>query len=245
MADYLAVLSEAHRDNWEVCKRLGLWGTSHSGVAASHVQRVGSGDRLFVWAAGQSGGLIACAWITGTARPVRSTSDVPWPEPERYGFTFPVELVAELDDPFSDEFGEGRGGNRTSNHLGLKGWQLQSGFAALDETQGHRCADVFGIGDGNRSTDRTGTSDAVAHQHRAPVSAVFLTNGSDIASTLLTLYRQRDRCAEGELLIVGEDDQRFAVMAELEREPFDAIRGCVRFATRAELADELRAQLDS
>ena len=242
MADFLAVLSAEHRDNWQICAHLGLWGTSHGGVAASHVQQLGAGDRLCVWAAGPQGGLIASARITGAARPVRSTSEVPWPEPERYGFTFPIEVVSELQDPFGDDFDEGKGGNRTSKRLGLKGWQLQSGFAALDETQGHRCAEVFGEPADRPSEDHG--LEPTRHRGRQPVSAVFLTSTSDVAVALLTLYRQRERCAEGELLVVGDEDQRATVVAELEREPFNAIRTCVRFATRAELAEELRSQLN-
>lgn len=235
MADFLAVLSEAHRDNWEICKREQLWGTSHSGVGASHAQQVGDGDRMFVWTAAH--GLTAMATITGPARAVGSSSEVPWPDPERYGFTFPIRVVAELDEAYADEFTEGQGGNRTSDRLGLKGWQLQSGFAALDERQGAACAAVFHI------AGPVAPPESTVPVHRDPVSAVFLTAESVVESALLTLYRQRERCTEGELLIVGDEQRRAEVLAELEREPFDQMRSCVRFVTRDELAEELRARL--
>jgi len=192
MADFLAVLSQVHRDNWAICKRDELWGAGRSGVGAAHAKKVAPADRLFVWAAGE--GLLATAEITGRARRVRSASEVPWPDPDRYGWVFPIRVVAELDVAYVDEFRDGRGGNRTSRRLGLKGWQVQSGFAELEDPQGAACAAVFRLGQQDAEV-----AEAIHPARReGAAAAVFLGADSDVATALLTLYRQRDLCAVGE-----------------------------------------------
>ena len=60
------------------------------------------GDAVYVWQSGR--GLLAKARATTVASEVTSTTVVPWPDPERYRYTFGLEVVEELDEPIADRF---------------------------------------------------------------------------------------------------------------------------------------------
>lgn len=92
MAGWVASLSVAEFDNWEICKRDHLFGTGSSRGAG-----VRAGDDVFFWRA--QSGLFSYALATGNAETVRDDTYVPWPGRERYRYVWPIEIVAERDAP--------------------------------------------------------------------------------------------------------------------------------------------------
>jgi hypothetical protein len=121
MASYLATLSAAAASNWAICKRHRLWGTGTSSHAKHAARHVAQGDELFVWRSGA--GLIARARITSAARAVTNPGEVPWPEPQRYTFTFGIEVEQELESPVGDHFKD-----HLSVRFGIRTHELQAGL---------------------------------------------------------------------------------------------------------------------
>lgn len=91
MTGWVASLSVAEADNWQVCKRDSWFGSPNS-VA----KNVKVGDELFMWRSQQ--GLFAYCVVTGDAEPA-ATSYVPWPNPDRYRYVWPIAVVEELPAP--------------------------------------------------------------------------------------------------------------------------------------------------
>jgi hypothetical protein len=231
MADYIAALSAEYRGNWQICKRERLWGASQKGGSHGHGRQVHRGDRIFIWQSGE--GLLAMCRATADSYEPTSVSEVPWPEPERYGWLMPIEVVAEMGVPIVDEFLPS-GNGRVSRRFGLEMWRLRGGFEEVTREQGDRLAEPFGVASTTEGRPEGDTPE------REPIAAVFLQPASSLEAALLALYRRRDECEHGELLVVGQEADRPAFEREVENEPFAEIRECVRFVTREELADELR-----
>lgn len=92
MAGWVGALSQGSEDNWQICKRRGMWGTpSPSGGG---VER---GDELFIWQAG-AGWLARCK-VLSPARAPLGHEEVPWPEPQRYRYIFDIEVLHEARRP--------------------------------------------------------------------------------------------------------------------------------------------------
>lgn len=102
------------------------WGTGTSSHAKHAARQVAPGDDLFVWQSGA--GLIAHARIVTPARPVADPGGVPWPQPERYSYTFGITVELELDHAIGDRFKDHR-----SIQFGIRTHELQAGLIQLSE----------------------------------------------------------------------------------------------------------------
>lgn len=91
MTGWVASLSVAEADNWEICKRDSWFGSPNT-VS----KNVKVGDELFMWRS--KGGLFAYCVVTGDAEPA-ATSYVPWPNADKYKYVWPIEVVEELPEP--------------------------------------------------------------------------------------------------------------------------------------------------
>lgn len=108
MATWLGSINALHSGNWEICKREGLFGSDRP--AALNVR---AADDILIW--GAQRGWLGRVRATSNARPPRSLSEVPWPEPGRYAALIPIEVVDEPAEPLfmpGDEF-EAAAGVRT------------------------------------------------------------------------------------------------------------------------------------
>jgi putative restriction endonuclease len=91
LTGWVASLSVAEADNWEICKRDSWFGSPNT-VA----KNVKVGDELFMWRS--KAGLFAYCVVTGNAEPA-ATSYVPWPNPDKYKYVWPIDVVEELPEP--------------------------------------------------------------------------------------------------------------------------------------------------
>lgn len=91
MTGWVASLSVAEAENWDICKR-DSWFGSPNAVS----KNVKVGDELFMWRS--QAGLFAYCVVTGDAEPA-GTSYVPWPNPGKYKYVWPIEVVEELPEP--------------------------------------------------------------------------------------------------------------------------------------------------
>jgi hypothetical protein len=246
---FLATLSAAAASNWGICKRHGLWGTGTSWTAKKAARNVSPGDDLFVWQSGA--GLIARARIVTTARAVRNHAEVPWPEPQRYSFTFGISVEQELDEPIGDRFKD-----HHSIQFGIRTHELQAGLIQIgdDVAASLRSAfndfDVARIEELDASPSPRFIADAspdpppaVQYPDRRwarPMAGVYLRPASTVTELLLALYRRVADDEDGELLVVGDERDRHLVERELRLEPFIEMRGRVRFVTGEELAAEFQ-----
>jgi putative restriction endonuclease len=92
LTEWVASLSAAEADNWEICRRESWFGTGTSRGA-----RVRAGDELFMWRAKE--GLFAYCIVTGDAEPVTEDSHVPWPNRSKYKYVWPIEVVIDRSEP--------------------------------------------------------------------------------------------------------------------------------------------------
>jgi hypothetical protein len=246
---FLAALSAAAASNWAICKRHGLWGTGTSSHAKHAARTVAPGDELFVWQSGA--GLIARARILTAAREVTDPGSVPWPEPQRYSYTFGIEVQQELDEPIGDRFKDHR-----SIQFGTRTHEVQAGLSQIsDEVAASMRSALHDVGDTQRDDPEPSErlsleveaspepQPDVSHRDRRwvrPMAGVYLRPASTVTEVLLTLYRRVADDEDGELLVVGDERDRVLVERELSLEPFIEMRGRVRFVTGDELAAELQ-----
>jgi hypothetical protein len=249
MAAFLATLSAKAADNWTICKRHGLWGTASSSHATHAVRQLMPSDLVYVWLSGK--GLLAKARATTSADEVRSTTAVPWPEPERYRYTFGLKVLVEFDEPIPDRFKDHR-----SIEFGLRTHELQAGLIRLDDETARRLEAAFpSATDPTRApwppptTTHNVTPTPAKREphendrrHSRPLAGVYLRPAQSATEALLALYRRVADDPDGELLVVGDEAGRAAVEGELGQEPFTELRGRVRFVTADQLADEIRSR---
>lgn len=249
MPVFLATLSAAAASNWAICKRHGLWGTGTSPMAKKAARQVSPGDDVFVWQSGA--GLIARARILSSARAVSDIGEVPWPQPERYSYTFGIEVQEELEEPIGDRFKDHR-----SIRFGIRTHELQAGFIQVsDEVAASLRSALPDVGGAppddtgpseERSLEAESGPDAppdVPYRDRRwarPMAGVYLRPANTVTEVLLNLYRRVADDDDGELLVVGDERDRVLVERELSLEPFIEMRGRVRFVTGDELAAELQ-----
>ncbi len=247
MPAFLATLSAAAAGNWAICKRHGLWGTGTSSHAKHAARNVSPGDDLFVWQSGA--GLIAHARIVTPARAVTDPGELPWPEPQRYSYTFGISVQQELDEAIGDRFKDHR-----SIQFGIRTHELQAGLIQISEEVAASLRLALhhsGIAlseDAERSQPSNVGTDAspdpppdVQYPDRRwarPMAGVYLRPATTVTEVLLTLYRRVADDEDGELLVVGDERDRHLVERELRLEPFVEMRGRVRFVTGEELAAE-------
>jgi hypothetical protein len=242
---FLATLSKAHSDNWAICKREGLWGSGDSNHAVYAARQVEPGDVVFIWLSGA--GLLAAVRVLGPAVEVVSPARVPWPEPARYRYTFPIEVIAEVapEAAVPDRFP-----NNRSERFGIRTHQLQSGFIHIEPDQARILADALGLA-------RVGSATASgAHPDRAtpessptqrPAGAVYLRPATSIIEAMLGLWRQALAAGsqDGVLLVVGEEEQRWVFDREVASPPFIELADRFKFTTPEEVATEIRQQIDA
>jgi hypothetical protein len=142
MTTFVATLGSDRFDNWGICKEHRLWGLGGGGtVWEANASRVEAGDQIFVWRSGQPRGFIAQCVATGRWRPASSAGvSIPWPEPERFGGVIPIQLVAELQPPAGDDFGEP---GRVGAKFGFNNTVLQHSFEEVSQEVAKRIANVF------------------------------------------------------------------------------------------------------
>lgn len=99
MTGWVASLSVAEAGNWEICKRDSWFGSPNS-----RAKGVRTGDELFMWRSKE--GLFAYCIVTGDAEQVAAGSHVPWPDPGRYRYVWPIQVVMELAEPLPLRWGE-------------------------------------------------------------------------------------------------------------------------------------------
>jgi putative restriction endonuclease len=88
LTGWVASLSDAEADNWEICRQDAWFGTgSPRGLG------VRLGDELFMWRSKE--GLFAYCIVTEDARRVTADSYVPWPHREKYRFVWPIDIIEE------------------------------------------------------------------------------------------------------------------------------------------------------
>ena len=117
----------AHDDpgHWTICKEKGLWGTRlPSSKAASEVR---ADDLVVLWETGQ--GIRAIVKAVSLAQQPRDPEEFPWPDPDRYVYLFPIEVLVELDEPIGDDFDNP---DRISSRFRLKNAEVQPGFRRLE-----------------------------------------------------------------------------------------------------------------
>jgi hypothetical protein len=248
MAMFLATLSAAGASNWAICKHHALWGTGTSPMAKKAARQVAPGDDLFVWQSGA--GLIARARIVTTARAVSNIGEVPWPNPQRYSYTFGIDVQQELSQPIGDRFKDYR-----SIRFGIRTHELQAGFIQVNPEVAASLRSAFEAGTDSTDFDEpqggTGlkvqespeVQPDVPHRDRRwarPMAGVYLRSGSTVTEVLLALYRRVADDEDGEMVVVGDERDRVLVERELSHEPFIEMRGRVRFVTSEELAAELQ-----
>lgn len=136
MGAFLATLSAQGSGNWAICKREHLWGTGSSPMAKKAARQVQPGDDVYVWQSAK--GLLAKAVATTAARAVTTLAAVPWPDPERYSYTFGLDVVVELARPVADRFRDHR-----SVRFGIRTHELQAGFIAIDLDTASRLEALF------------------------------------------------------------------------------------------------------
>lgn len=249
MPTFLATLSAAAASNWAICKRHRLWGTGTSSTAKRAARNVAPGDELFVWQAGA--GLIARAEIRSAAREVLDPASVPWPEPQRYSYTFEIDVQQELNQPVTDRFKDHR-----STRFGIRTHEVQAGLIQIDEAVAASLRSAFGDFDDEPIEDSKppepqspkleptpAVQPEVSRRDRRwarPMAGVYMRSGSTVTEVLLTLYRRVADDEDGEMLVVGDERDRVLVERELSLEPFIEMRGRIRFVTGQELATELQ-----
>jgi hypothetical protein len=219
VATFLTTLSRVDSSNWAIRVREGLWGVGTSNHAKRAATNVAVGDEIVVWQAGS--GVMALARATGPARRVRSTAEVPWPDPERYSYLLPITVIAALTEPVSDSFDR-----MVSRRFGIKTHYLQAGLIELPDAVGAELRTLFPADPAPRR-----------------VAGVQLARSSSIPEVLLALYRRSTAGEHDDLVIVGHEDQRGAVAQELAQEPFSSMARGIRFVSTAELAAEVERRL--
>jgi hypothetical protein len=246
---FLATLSAAAASNWAICKRHGLWGTGTSSHAKHAARSVAPGDDMFVWQSGA--GLIARARVLTSAREVTDAGSVPWPDPQRYSYTFGIEVLEEFEEPIGDRFKDHR-----SIRFGIRTHELQAGFIQVSDEVAAALRSALGDIGSHPSDDADPSEGSsleaepspeapseVTYRDRRwarPMAGVYLRPASSVTEVLLTLYRRVADDEDGELLVVGDERDRVLVERELSLEPFVEMRGRLRFVTGDELAAELQ-----
>jgi hypothetical protein len=88
-------------DNWDICKKLGMWGTGSNNGSGVDI-----GDEILVWKS-QSGWLARC---TVVGEPWRPTSDrpAPWGDETEYKWVFPIRVDFERPVPINPGSEDGR-----------------------------------------------------------------------------------------------------------------------------------------
>jgi putative restriction endonuclease len=82
-------LSREGESNWEICKRVGMWGTP------SNASRAQAGDDLFLWKPlPDSGWLVHCR-LTSDPRKPRPGEVLPWTDGRTYEYLMDIEVFSE------------------------------------------------------------------------------------------------------------------------------------------------------
>jgi putative restriction endonuclease len=90
MGGWVASLSAEYWNNWEICLR-----DSWLGTGAPRGGGVRAGDEIFIWRSGV--GLVAYCVAEADAEAVTATSHVPWPNPAKYRYVWPISVRANRD----------------------------------------------------------------------------------------------------------------------------------------------------
>lgn len=130
MTDFIAAIAPGLARNWQICKRERLWGVVGRGNNwRTNVLAVEGGDRVFVWQGGNPNGFIAELRALEAVEMVGPTTKVPWPNPERFGGVFAIEVVAETSTPLGDRFPDDNG--RFGLRYGFNNTALQHIFEEI------------------------------------------------------------------------------------------------------------------
>lgn len=90
MTGWVDSLSRGHESNWEICRRVGMWGTP-----SPNASRARAGDDLFLWKPlPDSGWLVHCR-LTSDPRKPRPGEILPWPDVRNYEYLMGIEVVSE------------------------------------------------------------------------------------------------------------------------------------------------------
>lgn len=216
-------------------------------LARKHAARnVSPGDELFVWQSGA--GLVAHASIVTAARAVTTIGEVPWPEPQRYSYTFGIDVDQELQRAVGDRFNDHR-----SVRFGIRTHELQAGLIQVSDQVASALRSEFQEPDlpapsehdppsSGAELDSREAPPEVAHRDRRwarPMAGVYLRPAGTVTEVLLALYRRVADDDDGELMVIGDERDRELFERELTLDPFFEIRDRVRFVTGEELAAEL------
>lgn len=128
---YACVISPKSRQNYEICRRVGLWGFTRQ--AARYAAGIRSGDLLWFYVSGK--GFVALAQATGPAEPFGRDETPPWPDERGYAARLPIRFVADLKERIRPSFPPGFGGYKRDPALGIGSNQLLTGFFKLSREQ--------------------------------------------------------------------------------------------------------------
>ena len=126
---HICTLSKSGFHNWELCKKVGLWGIPTNGrnVRKPELQ---NGDGLIIYAATR--GFIAFCEIVGEVRRPKDKLEAPWAGGVfRYGLILPFEVVMEFDQPISAVFS-----SQKLQGTSITTTQLRKGFSPINTEDG-------------------------------------------------------------------------------------------------------------
>jgi hypothetical protein len=128
---YVCVISPKSRKNYEICRRLGLWGFTRQ--AQRSAQSIRPGALLWFYVSGK--GFVALAQATAPPEPFPTDQPVPWPDSRDYALRLPIRFVADITQPIRPAFQPGFGGYKSDPDLGIGSNELMRGFFKLSPTQ--------------------------------------------------------------------------------------------------------------
>jgi EVE domain len=129
---FVCVISPKSVSNWEVCRRLGMWGFT-TAAHRKFARLVRAGDYLWFYVSGK--GFVALAQADSLPQPFAIPGDIPWKDGREYASFVKVTFIAEVSPYIRPKFPSGFGGYKFDPELRIGSNQLLSGFFQIDEVQ--------------------------------------------------------------------------------------------------------------
>jgi len=136
MTWFVGAIAKESKNNWDLCKEVGLFGISTAG-RQHKVGRVKKGDKLVIWMSGQ--GWISYCEATGDSRIPKDKSETPWPGSQyRFGLVVPIKIIHELTEPKFLNFVDFK-----QVETGMSQFSIRRGFCAIPDEVGLKILNVI------------------------------------------------------------------------------------------------------